>query len=171
MDWTQVDIYTTTAAIDLLSVKLQDLGIRGCVVQDAQDFQEFLEQKDGKWDYLEDGLMELANCETCITVYLPVDSQGAETMAALRAMLARMKRRTPSTSTADWKFPAPAFGRRTGQTTGSSTSSPSLLVKSCSSSPAGSRSLRQQRAEPFWKSIRQAASAPDSITPPVSVWN
>ena len=42
-------------------------------------------------DYLEDGLMELANCETCITVYLPVDSQGAETMAALRAMLARMK--------------------------------------------------------------------------------
>ena len=32
MDWTQVDIYTTTAAIDLLSVKLQDLGIRGCVV-------------------------------------------------------------------------------------------------------------------------------------------
>ena len=91
MDWTQVDIYTTTAAIDLLSVKLQDLGIRGCVVQDAQDFQEFLEQKDGKWDYLEDGLMELANCETCITVYLPVDSQGAETMAALRAMLARMK--------------------------------------------------------------------------------
>ena len=60
MDWTQVDIYTTTAAIDLLSVKLQDLGIRGCVVQDAQDFQEFLEQKDGKWDYLEDGLMELA---------------------------------------------------------------------------------------------------------------
>ena len=35
--------------------------------------------------------MELANCETCITVYLPVDSQGAETMAALRAMLARMK--------------------------------------------------------------------------------
>ena len=38
-------------AIDLLSVRLQDLGIRGCMVQDAEDFQEFLEQKDGKWDY------------------------------------------------------------------------------------------------------------------------
>ncbi len=91
MNWTQVDIYTATPAIDLLSVRLQDLGIRGCMVQDAEDFQEFLEQKDGKWDYLEDGLMELASCETCVTVYLPEDAQGAETLAALRAMLAQMK--------------------------------------------------------------------------------
>ena len=91
MNWTQVDIYTTTPAIDLLSVRLQDLGIRGCMVQDAQDFQEFLEQKDGKWDYLEDGLMELASCETCVTVYLPEDAQGAEMLAALRTMLAQMK--------------------------------------------------------------------------------
>ncbi len=91
MNWTQVDIYTTTAAIDRLTVALQDLGIRGCVVQDAQDFQEFLEQKDGKWDYLEDGLMELANCETCITVYLPEDAQGAETLSAVRDLLAQLK--------------------------------------------------------------------------------
>ena len=34
MNWTQVDIYTTTEAIDLLSSKIQDLGIRGCMVQD-----------------------------------------------------------------------------------------------------------------------------------------
>ena len=27
MNWTQVDIYTATPAIDLLSVRLQDLGI------------------------------------------------------------------------------------------------------------------------------------------------
>ncbi|WP_295215593.1 50S ribosomal protein L11 methyltransferase [Ruminococcus sp.] len=91
MNWTQVDIYTTTAAIDLLSVQLQDLGIRGCMVQDAQDFQEFLEQKTGKWDYLEDGLMELAHCETCITVYLPEDAQGAETLSAVRTLLAQLK--------------------------------------------------------------------------------
>lgn len=91
MNWTQVDIFTTTAAIDLLSMQLEDLGIRGCVVQDAQDFQEFLEQKDGKWDYLEDGLMELAHCETCVTVYLPENAQGAETLAAVRSLLAQMK--------------------------------------------------------------------------------
>lgn len=95
MNWTQVDIYTTTEAIDLLSSKIQDLGIRGCMVQDAQDFQEFLEQKDGRWDYLEDGLMELAHCETCITVYLPEDGQGAETLSALRDMLAQLRAADP----------------------------------------------------------------------------
>ena len=95
MNWTQVDIYTTTEAIDLLSSKIQDLGIRGCMVQDAQDFQEFLEQKDGRWDYLEDGLMELAHCETCITVYLPEDAQGAETLSALRDMLAQLRAADP----------------------------------------------------------------------------
>ena len=95
MNWTQVDIYTTTEAIDLLSSKIQDLGIRGCMVQDSQDFQEFLEQKDGRWDYLEDGLMELAHCETCITVYLPEDGQGAETLSALRDMLAQLRAADP----------------------------------------------------------------------------
>ena len=91
MNWTQVDIYTTTEAVERLSLQLEDFGIRGCVVQDAKDFQEFLEQKDGKWDYLEDGLMELANCETCITVYLPENAQGAETLAAVRAWLSQLK--------------------------------------------------------------------------------
>lgn len=95
MNWTQVDIYTTTEAIDLLSSKIQDLGIRGCMVQDAQDFQEFLEQKDGRWDYLEDGLMELAHCETCITVYLPEDGQGTETLSALRDMLTQLRAADP----------------------------------------------------------------------------
>ncbi len=35
--------------------------------------------------------MELASCETCVTVYLPEDAQGAEMLAALRTMLAQMK--------------------------------------------------------------------------------
>ena len=149
MNWTQVDIYTATPAIDLLSVRLQDLGIRGCMVQDAQDFQEFLEQKDGKWDYLEDGLMELASCETCVTVYLPEDAQGAEMLAALRTMLAQMK----------------------AEDTGNSISSRFRWETSCTSSPAGKNPPQKPPAEPFWRSIRQAASAPDSTTPHGSVWN
>ena len=35
--------------------------------------------------------MELASCETCVTVYLQEDAQGAEMLAALRTMLAQMK--------------------------------------------------------------------------------
>lgn len=91
MNWTQVDIYTATAAVEPLTLQLEDLGIRGCAVRDAQDFQEFLTQKDGKWDYLEDGLMDLAQCETCVTVYLPENDQGAETLTAVQALLGQMR--------------------------------------------------------------------------------
>ena len=38
MNWTQVDIYTTTDGIDLLCSDLMDLGIRGFSIQDAEDF-------------------------------------------------------------------------------------------------------------------------------------
>ncbi len=91
MNWTQIDIYTTTAGIDILCANLMDLGIRGFSIQDAEDFNEFLENKDGKWDYIDEDLMGLSNCESCVTVYLPEDSQGAETLGMIRELLSRMK--------------------------------------------------------------------------------
>ncbi len=91
MNWTQVDIYTSTEGIDLLCAELMGLGIRGFSIQDAEDFNEFLENKDGKWDYIDEDLMGLSNCESCVTVYLPEDSQGAETLIRIRERLARMK--------------------------------------------------------------------------------
>lgn len=89
--WTQVDIFTTTAGIDPLTVQLMDLGIRGFSIEDAEDFQEFLENKDGKWDYIDDDLMGLSQCESKVTIYLPQDNQGAETLAAVQALLRQMK--------------------------------------------------------------------------------
>lgn len=91
MNWTKVDIFTATAGIDMLTSCLMDLGIRGFSIQDAEDFNEFLENKDGKWDYIDEDLMGLSNCESCVTVYLPEDSQGVETLQMIRELLARLK--------------------------------------------------------------------------------
>ncbi|MBQ8824356.1 MAG: 50S ribosomal protein L11 methyltransferase [Ruminococcus sp.] len=91
MNWTQVDIYTSTEGIDLLCSNLMDLGIRGFSIQDANDFNEFLENKDGKWDYIEEDLLGLSNCESCVTIYLPQDGQGAETLLQVKELLQQMK--------------------------------------------------------------------------------
>lgn len=91
MNWTKVDIFTATAGIDMLTSNLMDLGIRGFSIQDAADFNEFLANKDGKWDYIDEDLMGLSNCETCVTVYLPEDSQGVETLHMIRELLSRLK--------------------------------------------------------------------------------
>ncbi|MDE6673068.1 MAG: 50S ribosomal protein L11 methyltransferase [Ruminococcus sp.] len=91
MEWTEVNIYTATPAIDLLCYKLEDIGIKGFAIRDAEDFNEFLENKYGKWDYIDDDLMGLSQCETCITVYLPDNNQGRDMLTAIRSMLAEMK--------------------------------------------------------------------------------
>lgn len=91
MEWTEVKIYTSTEAIDLVCAKLMDIGINGFSILDAEDFNEFLANKDGKWDYIDEDLMGLTGCETCITVYLPGNSQGADMLLSVRAMLYELK--------------------------------------------------------------------------------
>lgn len=91
MEWTEVNIYTTTNGIDLLCYKLTNIGIKGFMIRDAQDFREFLADKNGKWDYIDDDLMGLSNCETCVTAYLPGNSQGIDMLHSIKDMLAQMR--------------------------------------------------------------------------------
>lgn len=93
MNWTEAEIYTSTEGIDILCASLLDIGIKGFAIKDSEDFNEFLENKDGKWDYIEDDLMGLKSCESSVTVYLPDNSQGAEMLISLKQLLARMKER------------------------------------------------------------------------------
>ncbi|MGN1086190.1 MAG: 50S ribosomal protein L11 methyltransferase [Porcipelethomonas sp.] len=98
MNWTEAEIYTSTEGIDILCASLLDIGIKGFAIKDSEDFNEFLENKDGKWDYIDDDLMGLKNCETSVTVYLPDNSQGAEMLISLKQLLKRMKERDSSGS-------------------------------------------------------------------------
>ncbi len=91
MEWTEVNIFTSAEAIELLTAKLMDIGVKGFVIKDSDDFREFLENKNGQWDYIDDDLMGLADCETCVTIYLPSNDQGADMLLSLKAMLAEMK--------------------------------------------------------------------------------
>lgn len=91
MEWTEVNIYTTTDGIEILCAKLMDIGIKGFVIKDSGDFNEFLENKNGQWDYIDEDLMGLADCETCVTVYLPCNNQGADMLLSIKSMLTEMK--------------------------------------------------------------------------------
>ena len=93
MEWAEINIYTTTAGIDSVTGILMDLGITGFVIKDAQDFEDFLENKTGNWDYIDDDLMGLKNCETTVTVYIRCDAEGAELFAAVKSALAALKSR------------------------------------------------------------------------------
>lgn len=83
----QVDIYTSSEAIDGITGALQDYGVTGFIIKDGADFEDFLADKNANWDYVDDSLMELKNAEPCITVYVHENAQGRETLEAIRALV------------------------------------------------------------------------------------
>lgn len=90
MDYLQVRIYTTTLGAEPVGAAVMELGAGGFAVQDAADFEQFLEGKSGRWDYIDDELMKLRDAETTVTVYLPQNGRGAAQLRQLEDALARL---------------------------------------------------------------------------------
>ena len=93
MNWIEVNIFTSTAGIEAVCGCLLTIGITGFVIKDSQDFEDFLEDKNGNWDYIDDDLMGLKDCETCVTIYLADNSQGTDMLAAIRSEMIELKSR------------------------------------------------------------------------------
>ncbi len=91
MEFKQVDIYTESDAVSILTMRLSELGFNGFIIHDAADFEEFLENKDYNWDYVDDSLMNLKNVKTHITCYVQNNEQGAEMLGALNGTLKELK--------------------------------------------------------------------------------
>lgn len=87
MDFLKIDVYTESQAVDVLVMQLSELGITGFEIHDSADFDEFLENKDANWDYVDDELMGLRTVPTHITLYLQDNAQGLETLAELKGVV------------------------------------------------------------------------------------
>ena len=93
MNWIEIEIYTTTAGIEAVTGSLLGLGINGFVIQDPEDFREFLENKEQNWDYIDESLMSRQDGETVITAYLPENAQGLDYLEGVKAELNALKGR------------------------------------------------------------------------------
>lgn len=89
--WIKLDIFTTTSGAEVVGASLMELGITGFQIQDARDFEDFLERKGAYWDYYDEELLKLKDSETVVTAYLNGNSQGDESLAAFRRELGRLK--------------------------------------------------------------------------------
>lgn len=93
MEFKKIDIYTESEAVYPLTMMISELGINGFEIHDSADFEDFLENKEMNWDYVDDDLMNLKNVKTHITCYLQENIQGAEMMTALKGALDDIKSR------------------------------------------------------------------------------
>ena len=91
MNWAEIAIKTTTEGIEIVNGFLMAHGVSSVMIEDAADFQNFLEDTTIYWDYVDDKLMEMAHCDTRIKFYLPDTPQGHETLAQIQTDLARLQ--------------------------------------------------------------------------------
>lgn len=91
MNWIEAVVKTTTPGIEPVAGILIMNGVSGYAVEDSNDFEEFLQDKEIYWDYIEDSLMELRNCETKVIFYITDDASGAEQLGVIKSLIANLK--------------------------------------------------------------------------------
>lgn len=92
MDYKEITIFTTTAGVDPVASLLDDCGIEGYVLEDAADFEAFLQDTEIYWDYMDEDLVaQKKSQETCLKIYLTDDAGGQAQYAAILQALASLK--------------------------------------------------------------------------------
>ncbi len=90
MDWIKVTIYTTSSGIEPVSGRLMQLGITGLVIEDENEFNDFLEETKDFWDYVDDGLIEHMKGETRVIAYVSDDISGRELLTGIRGSISEL---------------------------------------------------------------------------------
>lgn len=78
MNWIEASIYTTTNGIEIINGALLRLGVNDAVIEDASVFQDFLDSETLNWDYYDEELAKMKDCESCIKIYIADNNQGNE---------------------------------------------------------------------------------------------
>lgn len=92
MDFIEVTIFTTTAGIEPVADVLESLGIEGYALEDAADFEEFLQDTEIYWDYVDETLCQtLRDQETKLKIYVEDSADGHAQIEALRRALEALR--------------------------------------------------------------------------------
>ena len=95
MEWTEVTIKTTSAAIELVADRLTALGYDSFIVDDEAEFQEFLEENRQYWDYVDEKLAQKMHGLSQIRLYLEQAADVAERVSFLTEQLASLRTQFP----------------------------------------------------------------------------
>ena len=95
MEWLEVTVKTVSPAIDLLGDRLTAIGYDSFIIDDAEDFQSFLEENTQYWDYVDEELAQKMAGISQIRLYIENDAHAPEKLANLRSELSLLKEQHP----------------------------------------------------------------------------
>ena len=94
MEFKEIAISTTTEGIDVVTGALSIAGLQNFVIEDAEDFREFLETNTPRWDYIdEDLLAEKENENSRVKLYLAANAQGEAQLETVKEVLRGIRER------------------------------------------------------------------------------
>ena len=102
MQWIEVSVPAVSGEIDALCEQLAALGAGGMVVEDEQDFQNFLETNHQYWDYVDEALENQFKGVSRVKFYLADDEDGRALLDSIRSSLGR-ELTTASVQDSDWE--------------------------------------------------------------------
>ncbi len=91
MNWIQVSIETTTEGIEPICGRLYSIGITGTEIEDANDFNDFLENDTKYWDYVDESLMYKKTAPTRVKIYVTENESGHEQLLLVRRAIEELK--------------------------------------------------------------------------------
>lgn len=89
--WLEVHIDTVHAGLEPVEALLSSLGIDGLVIEDEEEFQEFLAEQQQYWDYVDEALETHMQGRSRITFYLESSEMGFAKLGEVRIALAKLK--------------------------------------------------------------------------------
>lgn len=104
MEWLEVTIKTISPAIDLLGARLTAIGYDSFIIDDSEDFSEFLKDNTQYWDYVDEELAQKMQNVSQIRLYIPHDAQAPEQIAQLKSELEAFRAQNPDTDLGSLEF-------------------------------------------------------------------
>ena len=92
MRWLEVHIDTNHAGLETVQALLSALDVDGVMIEDEEEFQDFLENNRDYWDYVDEDLERQMAGRSRITFYLEAGEQGFAKLGEVRLRLEALKR-------------------------------------------------------------------------------
>ena len=96
MQWIEVCIKTTSQAIELVGERLTMLGFDSFIMDDQDEFHEFLENNKQYWDYVDEGLEKQMQGLSQIRLYIEDSPAAPETISYLKDQLRLLPQQYPT---------------------------------------------------------------------------
>ena len=102
LKWLEITVNTTGDDLDTLAARLTANGVIGLVIEDEEDFRNFLENNKQYWDYVDDDLLKRMEGVARVKFYVTDDEDGRKQLRQYTAGLEGYEILSASLNENDW---------------------------------------------------------------------